>query len=286
MTPQNKSETQAAGFQDFLRDIGMEQIKARALEEVKPPKFSQGTMGVLNEKSGELKTAAPPKQDMSVSETELYIRAQGVGPEAKTARATLDSMQADKRRVAAAAAAAISERQNAPKPISAKEAMNARGKLLAIKVAKDQLAILKEQAAKASGVIGPLVGALPGAVTESGSNYDAAVDSMRQSIIGLTRTPGVGSMSDFETRLSQAQLPERTAGMRESSVKLKIASIESMLNVLEQGYNDILSEGGQVQDGSTKDAPPPTHLLKEGVGTKFSNGQTWTLRGGVPSRVQ
>jgi hypothetical protein len=41
--------------------------------------------------------------------------------------------------------------------------------------------------------------------------------------------------------------------------------------------------------GSSAPSPqtqaPPTNLLKEGVNTTFKNGQTWTLRGGVPTLV-
>jgi hypothetical protein len=47
------------------------------------------------------------------------------------------------------------------------------------------------------------------------------------------------------------------------------------------------SSGGQSQTPSQNNVQaPPVSLLKEGVATKFANGQTWSLRNGVPVQVQ
>jgi hypothetical protein len=40
------------------------------------------------------------------------------------------------------------------------------------------------------------------------------------------------------------------------------------------------------QQNSNNVQAPPASALKEGVATKFANGQTWTLRGGQPVQVQ
>lgn len=304
LRPENRGELQQMKFQDALNAMGIKGLAAQQDIDIEKrkrkelPKFTNVPLGAgaMNEFSGEMIREPQPKQDMSISETELFIKAAQGDPIAQAAlKLKLDQVKAGRsttggddrnKKLSVTEAKALgvpygttrgeAEGKVFPdKPmISAKEAQLARGKLLAVKVAKAQLQTVKDQFLKAKAVIGPIMGGVPGAVTESGSNYDAAIDSLRQAIIGLTRTPGIGQMSDFETRLSQAQLPERTAGAYESSIKLKIASLESMMNTLEQGYNDIL----QMDSGepSTPSGPPPgaTHIAPGSDGKNhYTNAQ-------------
>lgn len=129
---------------------------------------------------------------------------------------------------------------------SQKELQAARDKLRVIGVAKQQLENLKAQRDKIKDSIASGPGAAYYApLSEAGSNFDSAVDQMRDTITGLTRTPGVGAMSDFETRLSQAKMPSRNE--YESSRDQKIKGLEDYITNLESGYKDLLAEGQQPQ---------------------------------------
>lgn len=126
--------------------------------------------------------------------------------------------------------------------LSARDATTAKNKLNQIEVARQQLALVQEKfnALKGTASAGAFgQGLLP---TESGKQFDAAVDSMRNVLSTITRVPGVGAMSDFETRLAQAQFPAR--GNYESVTQQQIDSIASMLAQLEDGYGGILTDSG------------------------------------------
>lgn len=103
---------------------------------------------------------------------------------------------------------------------------------------KDLAAEMEQQGTLARGSVGGLV---PGAVAGGTSErFDKAVGALRKSILSLTRTPGVGSMSDYETRLDEMQLPGRwgsDAGRAEA-----IAGIDTLISGLEQGYREMLPQ--------------------------------------------
>ena len=124
---------------------------------------------------------------------------------------------------------------------SAKELQAARDKTRVIGLAKQQLAKLKQSRDKIKDTLASGPGFLPGAMSSDASNFDGDVDTMRDTITAITRTPGVGAMSDFETRLNQAKLPTRNEF--ESTRDRKIQAMEDMLNTLEASYGDILSDG-------------------------------------------
>jgi hypothetical protein len=154
--------------------------------------------------------------------------------------------------------------------LTRKDITQAEQKLTNIRLARQQLAQVKEKFAKIKDTLSAGPGqALP---TEKGSNFDAAVDQMRSIISGITRVPGIGSMSDYETRLQQAQFPSR--GQYESTTEQKIQGIDDMLNLLETGYTDMLQQGGpqmqQRREGDTKQFP-------NGKVGKW-DGQGWVLQ--------
>ena len=84
--------------------------------------------------------------------------------------------------------------------------------------------------------------------TERGKKFDAAVDRMRSTLTALTRVPGVGAMSDYETKLDQGKFPARNA--YESVTTEQIQGIEDLLSTIESGYAGLLS------GGSSEQAPP------------------------------
>jgi hypothetical protein len=139
--------------------------------------------------------------------------------------------------------------------LSQKDANTAKLKLNTIKIARNQLnKILEAYKAGTSGAgpnaFGGAQGWMP---TQAGKRFDAAVDQMRSTLTALTRVPGVGAMSDYETKLDQAKFPSRTD--YESVTAEKIRGIEDMLAAIETGYTDLLS-GGASQPASAAPTAP------------------------------
>lgn len=124
-----------------------------------------------------------------------------------------------------------------PGMLTGKQLENAKSKQSLISTARMQLEFLKQKRENirntfASGPFG--MGKIP---TEAGAEFDAAVDPLRVTIRSLTRTPGEGAMSDYESRLAQAQLPTRNT--YESVTDQQIQQMEDLLNTLEVGYDNL-----------------------------------------------
>lgn len=119
------------------------------------------------------------------------------------------------------------------KPPSNKDAQAAQAKLTTIKAAKDQLAKVKENFSKLKGSLSAGMGGqlMP---TEDGKMFDASVDTMRGLIQGIMKVPGLGSMSDFESKLDQAKIPSR--GNYENVTQQQIDDLEQIITTMEQGY--------------------------------------------------
>jgi len=135
----------------------------------------------------------------------------------------------------------VSKRDNT-NTLSQKDQTTARMKLNTVKLARQQLNAIKESfdsGTKGLNAFGPVQGMLP---TEAGHAFDRRVDQMRSTLTALTRVPGVGAMSDYETKLDQAKFPTR--GEYEKVTQQQIADLDNMLNAVETGYNDLLSGGG------------------------------------------
>jgi hypothetical protein len=117
-----------------------------------------------------------------------------------------------------------------------------KDKLVTMQALKRQLETVKEKWTKikdssSAGAFGQ--GYIP---TEAGKGFDAAVDVLRLLFRQVSRTPGEGAMSDYETRLAQAPLPNRT--QYESVTEQQIAQIEDMVAAIESGYQGMLGNGG------------------------------------------
>lgn len=129
--------------------------------------------------------------------------------------------------------------------LSQKDQTTAKLKLNTVRLARQQLANIRKkyiEGTKGVNAFGPFgVGRLP---TEKGKAFDKAVDIMRSTLTALTRVPGVGAMSDYETRLDQAKFPSRTD--YESVTDDNITQLDNMLTAIESGYRTLL-EGGEIQ---------------------------------------
>jgi len=121
--------------------------------------------------------------------------------------------------------------------LSPKDTNTAKVKLTQVKVARNQLNEAKRHyaALKDTFSAGPGGQFIP---TPAGKAFDAAVDSMRGSITALTRVPGVGAMSDYETRLDQSKFPSR--GNYEQVGEQQLQALEQLLNTIEAGYSELL----------------------------------------------
>ncbi|MBA4164343.1 MAG: hypothetical protein C0510_06885 [Erythrobacter sp.] len=86
---------------------------------------------------------------------------------------------------------------------------------------------------------GALGGLLPGQVAGgTAEEFDKAVGALRKSILSMTRVPGIGSMSNYETMLDEAALPARW-GSDEGRAEA-IRNIGTLLQNYEAGYRDML----------------------------------------------
>jgi hypothetical protein len=163
----------------------------------------------------------------------------------------------------------LSKRDNSG-TLSQKDANTAKLKLTTIRVARKQLADIKKafdegRAVTGPNSFGPGQGMLP---TERGKKFDAAVDRMRSTLTALTRVPGVGAMSDYETKLDQGKFPNRNA--YESVTTEQIQGIEDLLSTIESGYAGLLSGESPSQDAAQPSGGPQPGAVEDGY--RFKGG--------------
>lgn len=124
--------------------------------------------------------------------------------------------------------------------LSQEQLKNASAKKQTVDILRTQLENLKKARA---GLGGMDYGVVAGrqSVTDSARAYDGALAALQSTVRQLTRTPGEGAMSDFESRLAMAQLPGRVDPA--SVIDQKITQLEDLANIVERGYTDMLSRG-------------------------------------------
>ena len=140
----------------------------------------------------------------------------------------------------------VLSKRDATSGLSQKDQVVAKQKLTTVNLARQQLQNIQQRfnAIKDSlSAGGGGQGSLP---TPKGQAFDRAVDQMRSTLTALTRVPGVGAMSDFETKLDQAKFPSRTD--YEEVTQQQINDIGMMLRTIEEGYHGLLN-------GTTPAAP-------------------------------
>lgn len=157
---------------------------------------------------------------------------------------------------------------NATQSLSPKDTNTARVKLTQVSVARRQLKDAKAKYAALKGTLsaGPGGNLLP---TPKGKAYDAAIDTMRSSISALTRVPGVGAMSDYETRLDQAKFPTR--GNYEEVGEQQLQALEDQLNTIEENYRQMLGGSAPATAEPSQDGFPPA---SENKGRKVRDTDT------------
>lgn len=151
--------------------------------------------------------------------------------------------------------------------LSQKDATTAKMKLNTVALARQQLNKIRDafegekdpktgQRTPGTGIQGTL-SAGPSwtgqgiAPTEAGKKFDQRVNQMRSTLTALTRVPGVGAMSDYETKLDQAKFPTR--GEYESVTLDTLNNLDDQLSLIETGYRDLLTGSAP----SSQTAPQP-----------------------------
>jgi hypothetical protein len=132
--------------------------------------------------------------------------------------------------------------------LSQKDATTAKMKLNTVALARQQLQKIREsfeEGRKGINAFGPGQGLIP---TQAGKKFDARVDQMRSTLTALTRVPGVGAMSDYETKLDQSKFPSRRA--YESVTADVLNNLDDQLSLIENGYRGLL-------EGNTPQAATP-----------------------------
>jgi hypothetical protein len=152
----------------------------------------------------------------------------------------------------------VLSKRDSTSTLSQKDMTTARMKLNTVSLARQQLSRIREEfEGKTNSRTGQRAGGIKGSMSagpfgqgripsEGGRKFDAAVNQMRSTLTALTRVPGVGAMSDYETKLDQSKFPTRND--YESVTTQQIADLDNMLNAIETGYKDLLGGGQQPQE--------------------------------------
>jgi hypothetical protein len=121
--------------------------------------------------------------------------------------------------------------------------------LTAVKSAKEQLARLKKL--DPGFLSGAVAGRISGGFSGSANAYDKALANLRAQFRKISRTTGEGSISDYETRLNNASLPERSDTPEGRLQALN--DIQAQMDFLESSYVDILGKnrGGPAPVGTS-----------------------------------
>lgn len=142
------------------------------------------------------------------------------------------------------------------KKISPKDQATAKNKITMLTLAKQQLDQVQKKFDAIKGTFSAGPAGQGKAPTPSGKAFDAAVDAIRGTMSGLTRVPGVGAMSDFETKLSQAPIPNRNN--YEDVTQQQIDQWYQLINTLAEGYQGMLPGVEDAPpDGADGGTPPP-----------------------------
>lgn len=99
------------------------------------------------------------------------------------------------------------------------------------------------------GWTGTLGGLVPGSWDAESDRFDKSVAALAPLVRQLTRVPGEGAMSDYESRLADMALPNRRS--TPEGRKEIIASMKELLRNTRSGYRELLGQGA----AATRAAP-------------------------------
>jgi hypothetical protein len=144
--------------------------------------------------------------------------------------------------------------------LSQKDSTVAKIKLNQLKVAKQQIANARERFDKIKDTLEAGPGGQGLAPSELGRQFDKSIDQLRGSITAITRVPGVGSMSDYESKLDQGKFPSRRE--YESVTEQQLNDLEQQLSTIEGGYKELLGSPAQSQQAPQSAGVAPQGIVK------------------------
>lgn len=155
-----------------------------------------------------------------------------------------------------------------PSATQIKLANTAKAKLIDLKAMDDQIALVEKafKPLKNSYSAGPGGGVLP---TVEGKQFDAAVALLKGMARKLTRTPGEGAMSDYESKLAELANPSRSE--YEDVTADQLTQLRALVKTTREGYEALLQDAG----GSTDNLPGNGGAPKAGTieaGYRFKGG--------------
>jgi hypothetical protein len=175
-------------------------------------------------------------QDISAATTR-----RGQDITASTARAGQAVTMRGQDMTAATAAAGREAKQVSP----ATRAL-ATNKLSSLSAIENQLGRV-ESALKKAKYRGPIYGNIPGSISGVDNAADAAIRQLAPLIRQLTRVPGEGAMSDYESRLAEAGQPSRA--QTSEALQETLAGYRDLINATRSGYRDLLGQTPARRDG-------------------------------------
>lgn len=121
-----------------------------------------------------------------------------------------------------------------------------RQKLVSLSAISNQLDRVEQaySEARAKGYVGPGWGNVPfsGAFNDESAKLDKAIAQVQPLIRSLTRTPGEGSMSDYESKLAASTLPTRQDN--EAGFKEALTGLRELIGITKSGYSEMMGQGG------------------------------------------
>lgn len=128
-----------------------------------------------------------------------------------------------------------------PSATQIKLANTAKQKLIDLQALDEQLSKVDQAFGRLKGSFSAGLGGnyLP---TEDGRRFDAAVSLLKGQVRKLTRTPGEGAMSDYESKLAELANPSR--GEYEQVTADQLEQLRSLVRTTRQGYEALLQDAG------------------------------------------
>ena len=170
-----------------------------------------------------------------------------------------------------------------PKPLPADKLNLVKNKYANISELRKQYNTLMEnfKSIKDTNAVGLL--SIGSKFNENAQKYDAALSTLRNLILGLTRVPGVGSQSDLEARIANQALPERSYDKGSAAMEQQLNALGSLISGYDEVTKGILSDNNYEFPVEPKDSAdteanktetPPVRLLKkDGTRTTVNDGE-------------
>lgn len=124
-----------------------------------------------------------------------------------------------------------------------------------------------------------------GRVRVQSTRVDSAGNIIAIMSDGTTKTLGQGKEYQAIIQAEKKALSKTIEGSSLSDKQLEAKAVENIMSRSRTSSAEPAAPAASKPASAAGSGAPPASLLKEGVQTKFKNGQVWTLRNGQPVRV-